>query len=212
MPALKGVNESARRVVCASNIRQIGFGVALYADDNRGFVPSSVFISTHGRSSMPEEMMTLRLGRNMGAGDAGQWDGLGLLYSQQYLAAAKLFYCPSHRGRHPYSEYASEFDAPGAELVSNYHYRGAPPNMPVLFDIEPDSTALVADGMRTIADFSHVTGANVLQANLSVRWVPDDAGRVASILARDEDETEGEKVNDAWEWIDDAVGSSDRPR
>jgi prepilin-type N-terminal cleavage/methylation domain-containing protein/prepilin-type processing-associated H-X9-DG protein len=37
MPALNKVRESGRRVVCASNIKQIGFGLMLYAQDNKGY-------------------------------------------------------------------------------------------------------------------------------------------------------------------------------
>src|SRR5215212_6397963 len=39
MPALSAANERARRVRCSSNLRQIGQGLLLYANDNRGVYP-----------------------------------------------------------------------------------------------------------------------------------------------------------------------------
>src|SRR5438067_723216 len=39
LPALKAAKESARRAQCANNMRQIFLGIALYADDNNGYLP-----------------------------------------------------------------------------------------------------------------------------------------------------------------------------
>jgi len=39
MPALSQAKERANRVKCASNLRQIGQGLLLYAGDNRGVYP-----------------------------------------------------------------------------------------------------------------------------------------------------------------------------
>src|SRR5258706_3051851 len=39
MPALSAAKERANRVKCASNLRQIGQGLLLYAGDNRGVYP-----------------------------------------------------------------------------------------------------------------------------------------------------------------------------
>ncbi|MCC7350899.1 MAG: DUF1559 domain-containing protein [Phycisphaerales bacterium] len=40
MPALNKVRESANKVQCASNLRQIGMGMHTYAADNRGIIPN----------------------------------------------------------------------------------------------------------------------------------------------------------------------------
>jgi len=40
MPLTRKVRESANRVGCASNLRQIGIALRLYADDNEGYVPT----------------------------------------------------------------------------------------------------------------------------------------------------------------------------
>jgi prepilin-type N-terminal cleavage/methylation domain-containing protein len=41
LPALKEVKKRARETVCLSNLRQIGVGVLLYADDNNYIIPSN---------------------------------------------------------------------------------------------------------------------------------------------------------------------------
>jgi prepilin-type N-terminal cleavage/methylation domain-containing protein/prepilin-type processing-associated H-X9-DG protein len=43
LPALSKAKESARRIKCLNNIRQLGLAVHLYADDNRDFVPMHDF-------------------------------------------------------------------------------------------------------------------------------------------------------------------------
>lgn len=42
LPALSKAKEKSRRTVCISNLRQFGFGIILYADDNRGAVLETV--------------------------------------------------------------------------------------------------------------------------------------------------------------------------
>jgi prepilin-type N-terminal cleavage/methylation domain-containing protein len=39
LPALQGAKEKARRTQCANNLKQIGLGTHLYADDNDGALP-----------------------------------------------------------------------------------------------------------------------------------------------------------------------------
>ena len=39
MPAIRMIRESANKMVCASNLRQLGIGSTLYANDNEGMVP-----------------------------------------------------------------------------------------------------------------------------------------------------------------------------
>ncbi len=108
LPAIDKVKESARRVVCQSNVRQIGLGVVMYADDYRGQMPSSVYTSPTIARSMhrPQNLVTLRLPQEDRIPGMMPWDGMGVLYSQDYVGAPKVFYCPSHRGENPFRAFA----------------------------------------------------------------------------------------------------------
>ena len=44
LPALSGARAQARVKVCGNNLRQLGFGIAMYADDNTDFVPPGFYI------------------------------------------------------------------------------------------------------------------------------------------------------------------------
>src|SRR3954465_13823272 len=46
LPAISHANESAKRVKCASNLRQIGQGLITYANANKGDFPRTAFDKT----------------------------------------------------------------------------------------------------------------------------------------------------------------------
>lgn len=215
LPTLSGVNEAARRVVCASNVRQLGFGIALYSEANQGAIPRTVYLGQAGRRfSASDRMMTLRMDRSGNSMNVVDWDGLGLLYSGEYLNAPKIYYCPSHTGNYRFQQMIQRWETVGqGDLVGNFHYRGSGPDGETrLYNIEPGTTALVGDGMRTVADYNHRVGSNLLMASLNVRWIQDEAGQLASSLARDDNDVTPGKVEDAWDWIDRQLGYGMRPR
>jgi len=45
LPSLNRARETANRVKCASNLRQVGQGLLLYANDNKGAYPRGVYNS-----------------------------------------------------------------------------------------------------------------------------------------------------------------------
>lgn len=223
LPSLSTVQETARRVVCRSNVRQIGLGVAMYAQDNRGYLPPSIFalppefqgdvptasnslIEPHFDRTMSVRLMPDELQLPWSEG----WDGLGLVYKLDYVHAVKVFYCPSHTGEHPYRRYALSWDTPGVEVVGNYQYRGnGPSGQPGvvtgrLDQISPQTAALISDGMQTREDYNHLVGANLFRADLSVVWFDDAARRMSSGLSAVKDDTSSEKVETAWEAIDES--------
>ncbi len=79
LPALNRARESARMSSCLSNLKQLGLGVALYADDNGGFAPGGYPNSCY------------MLGNDVGSNPKY---GIGKLYPN-YIQAPKVFYCPS---------------------------------------------------------------------------------------------------------------------
>jgi hypothetical protein len=188
MPTLSGVRETAHQVVCRSNVRQVGLGIAMYAEANDDLIPKTVLVTPP--QNLPWETNSLRYRISSNVTD---WDGLGLLYSEDYLPAPRLFYCPSHRGRNPYVEYQDRWGRGDGEIVGNYQYRGSGPRRgaPIsapgvmkLSQIEPNA-AIVADALRTQDEFNHSVGANVLRAGLTVTWFSDRQGVLSEMLPKD---------------------------
>lgn len=211
LPGLSRANETARRVACGSNVRQLGVALVTYAEDFRSFLPPSTYLPTAwgGRSADSTDtgqMVVVRLeDPSMGWNGKTEWDGLGLLFQNEHLNAGKVFYCPSHRGNHPFSRYSKFWNTTSrGRIVSNYHYRGRGPGASgraQLFQIDPAVTALIADGMRSKSDYNHRNGMNFLRADLAVNWFSDPAGQLASMLPDDEDEP-SEGANMAWNLLD----------
>jgi len=219
LPSLHKANESARRVACQSNIRQIGIGVLTYADDYAGHIPISAFLRS-GDVKQPQQMITLRLGdeqRNWLNTEA-TWDGLGMLHSNQYLTSPGVYYCPSHRGQNRFANVADTWNSDEGEIIGNYHYRGEGPagvdrrtGQPIGFtgllaQIDPQQTSLIADGMRVRADFNHQVGANFFRADLSVLWFADPGRRLLAALPTSLNDANSTTVQNAWAWYDRSTG------
>ena len=226
LPSLNGARETARRVVCQSNVRQIGLGVVMYADDHKGRLPASQFLSDSrygGREvAAPQNMLTLRVGESEEWSNSGSqgWDGMGLLYHRDYLAAPRIFYCPSHRGDYTFSRLGQLWGQPGVEIVGNYHFRGAgPARAPTaggsvaltsdLYRIDPGHSSLIADGMREISDYNHRNGVNFFRADLTVHWFSDHARALGGLLPADKDAANpmdmANAVTAAWNLFDASV-------
>jgi hypothetical protein len=144
----------------------------------------------------------------------GEWDGLGLLYNTGYMNAAKVFYCPSHRGENTFSAFARTWAAGEGEIVCNYHFRGQGPTsqrLPgtttyattnVLWKIDPAQSSLIADSMCNQADYNHRVGVNFFRADLSVHWFNDPAGQLLDSLPEDKFESDPQAVINAWNALD----------
>ncbi len=188
LPGLGKVQEISRQLVCRSNLRQVGLGLALYADSSRDQLPNSVFIDLNRQKEneveySPENMMTLRLSRGVSRRTNSTWDGLGLLYATEMLPSQEIFYCPSHHGDFAFKDVVDTWRSPAGEIVGNYHYRGRGPNGSTrLSFIEPSRSAIAADGLRTIADYNHRVGLNVLRADLSLFWLSDPLGLIGKYV------------------------------
>lgn len=196
MPVFSMVRESAQRVICASNERQIGMAMIMYADANRAHLPYSAFGEIEGFRQ--QDMMAA----HRGGGDFTAWEGMGLLFQQHYCTSSSCFYCPSHTGQHTHDRYERWYQYPvTTEMIfTNYHYAGdfdrsemesAVASGQTLANVDPPKkrlldadTVLISDGMRTAADFNHHTGMNVLRGDGSVRW-RDDRNTIYPLLPRD---------------------------
>ena len=137
------------------------------------------------------------------------WDGIGILYSSDYLTAPGVFYCPSHHGDHPFALYSSQWPATGTEIYSNYQFRVGLSSS--LYGLESDR-ALIADALRSQADFNHTVGCNFLRRDLSATWYTDSVGAlVAGLPANEGDAEAAERVAQAWEFLD-GIDTNGDPR
>jgi len=226
VPSLAKVNETARRVVCQSNVRQIGLGLVMYTNDHNGFLPPSRFVSdtaSRGLAS-PEKMVTLRVDETEQGGSvtASTWDGLGILFATEYLSASKVFYCPSHRGQNPHSNYALAWGGQAGEIVCNYHYRGEGPTnrgqaqngvVPTtrkLWLIDPAQSSLIADSMQVKSDCNHIVGVNFFRADLTVHWYSDPSSSLQEQLPDRKDQAIPAVVFNAWRALDSSAVSGSR--
>lgn len=211
VPSLKSARESARRVSCASNIRQVGYALQMYASDNKGQLPPSVFYSTRSLAELTsvQETMVLRFDGDQRAFDRAsgltgvRWDGLGLLIKSDYLSHPGSFYCPSHHGEHSFDTYRSAYASMVGEVFGNYQYRPVVGLRSSLSQIAPGAS-LIADGLRTKSDFNHVIGANIFRADLSMSWFSDVDGQVYGSLAESSADLSDAPagVTFAWDQID----------
>lgn len=168
MPALSKFRANVHRVISASNMRQVGIALSMYAEDNNESLPYSRLLAL----GHPEELMAAHTGAAPNA-----WDGMGLLFQQDYCRASEVFYAPSHRGNHPLERYRPEWSAPSGtmRIYTNYHYAGHEDwetgRKRSLRDGE--ELVVVSDGLRTREDLNHDNGLNMLHGDLAVRWRKD---------------------------------------
>jgi len=216
LPSLASVHETARRVVCQSNVRQIGLGLVMYANDHNGALAFSRFLPGPGvQSRAPariDKMLTLHVDARESQPGVPAWDGLGLLYNLSYLPAPKVFYCPSHRGDSPYSAYATEWGDSVGEIVCNYHFRGEGPlgvsptartrTTRNLWAIDPSQSSLIADGMQIRSDYNHKVGVNFFRADMTVHWYNDPTGELGDTLPLSKNDPNPAAVEDCWREFD----------
>jgi competence protein ComGC len=201
-PTLGKVQETSRRVVCASNLRQFGLGMQMYADDSRGSVPPSAFLAQG--SGEQAEMMTVRLPPDHRLRmTRNGWDGLGILYRTSYLKTPGIYYCPSHHGEHPFDRYADAWARSAGEIVGNYHFRGQDADGLTNLYMMLTNSALAADGMRTLDDYNHKIGLNVLRVGGHVAWLDDSNGELMAMLDNDDGSVDDATLDDAWNLLDD---------
>lgn len=175
LPSLRATREASNRLVCQSNLRQMGVACSAYASANDDRMPSTSVIDLASGTVAPGELMATRINTLNG----GQWQGIGRLLA--YMGNnCQCMYCPSHRGSNPVERWAPAYaEQDNTRIYANYHYSGhvkhwipvgdRERNMPVRLDAGR-SVVILTDGLRTQSDFNHGNGLNRLFGDLSVEW------------------------------------------
>jgi prepilin-type N-terminal cleavage/methylation domain-containing protein len=185
MPGLRTVRETANRLNCAANMRQIGCAITVYSTDNNERLPASYFGSPEVRQY--SEMMAITTGATSSA--PNMFEGIGRLLPRagHYLDCSACLFCPSHRGEHTFERYETTIQNPWATVeraFANYHYRGDIDSQSgVRYRFSSDhSFVLATDGLRTQSDFNHGSGLNILHGDLAVTWLADTDGSLLGAL------------------------------
>jgi prepilin-type processing-associated H-X9-DG protein len=89
LPALSRAREEARKAVCKSNLKQLGLGMAIYANDFGDFYPCFGAPPIMGGSNQLDATAT-----GGGTSKLGSRNQLSLLF-RNYITDAGLFTCPS---------------------------------------------------------------------------------------------------------------------
>ena len=201
LPALSSIRETSRKVVCSSNIRQIGLSTAMYADDYKGQLPFSKYYDKSLLYNSPADFASNKLMLARLAFPDNKWDGLGLLYGRQYCSAAQVYYCPSHKGGHRFETYSQGWNGAPIDVFTNFQYRGGTADGKNNLNKMPDRIALVTDGMASDFDFNHSIGGNVVASDLSIAWF-DDSNHALRLPIDYNDPTGKDKLQTAWTLID----------
>lgn len=166
LPVLAQVRENVHQVISASNLRQIGLCITMYARENRDRLPYSALLQEYDQ---PLELMAANIGEN-----PGDWDGFGRLWQGGYTDTAEVFYCPSNRSEHSFDRYEADWQWPTTgRIYTNYHYCGDVTwlgHMVRRLELG-DRLVLATDGFRTVHDLNHENGFNVVRADGSVLWL-----------------------------------------
>ena len=96
LPALGSAKNRAKLTSCMSNLRQIGIGLSLYADENEDRLPPALFNPEKVSGSHPWLGYQLFLGPDGRTADLNTPFSLGYLFPQ-FIDSGKIFYDPGLR-------------------------------------------------------------------------------------------------------------------
>ena len=216
-PGMRAARDSAQRLICASNMRQLGMATITFSMDQRGEQLPPSRVAQSGRRldqmaltwhSLGQPSSTHQHGKAENVGP--EWDGLGILVRDGYCDSPECLYCPSHTGGHRYEESQTDlsrtmfFPRSKDTIYANYQYLGDDGRNETINTLEPDAI-LITDGFRTKMDFNHRIGMNQLLGDLSIQWWQDEQNRFFLGLPDspiESIEEHGEIFNSIWGLVD----------
>jgi prepilin-type N-terminal cleavage/methylation domain-containing protein/prepilin-type processing-associated H-X9-DG protein len=147
LPALSRARESARRIACASNLKQIGLAMHMYGNDNSGDYPGDLTTATA----------------------ASELNSLGLLFPN-YISDRKVFRCTSDVGVTELSNLALNGSSTCTASSCSYGYDDNHN------EVDDPGVAIAADRKGTdsastkLSDNHKNKGQNVLYIDGHVEW------------------------------------------
>src|SRR5438046_3187990 len=104
LPSLTRAKEKSKQTYCLNNLRQMGLGIFLYADDNQDLIPPPLFDPDKFPGIGPyNSYLLFGWGGTVGRpADPKLALNLGVLYVGKYLPTPDVFYCPSLRQTRSY--------------------------------------------------------------------------------------------------------------
>jgi len=99
LPALRKAREAGKTVACASNMRQIGMALAMYAQDNGGYLPHQP-VSAWPGFSWQERLTKYVVGTEDGwrhwSNHEPTWPDKGPFHDLQSIVSRNIFNCPEY--------------------------------------------------------------------------------------------------------------------
>ncbi len=99
LPALANAKGKASRINCTNNLKQLGYGVQMYADENSDRIPPALFDPERAPGSGPYQTDFLFFGPAGKPADTNAPFNLAFLYTSKFITTPQTFYDPGLR--HP---------------------------------------------------------------------------------------------------------------
>ncbi len=100
LPALAKAKERANRASCLSNVRQIGIGASLYAQDYNDLLPkSNIKGSDHVEGEHYARYLWEGNPNTKVTPNIGEFHNVGHLYANKYAGDGGILYCPSFNSK-----------------------------------------------------------------------------------------------------------------
>ncbi|MDA3963606.1 MAG: type II secretion system protein [Planctomycetota bacterium] len=114
IPAVNMARDSARKLECMSNLRQVGMVMQVYADDNAGLAPL-VYAAGYKQSSYWFHNAS------------GVWLDAGMIYNDGLVENAAIFFCSlNSRTKHTFNSSANPWPPVGGGVKSRSGYAFRP--------------------------------------------------------------------------------------
>ncbi len=198
LPALNHAKAMANRTSCLSNLKQVGYGLLMYAGEFNGFLPSNAPYNNCLGGSFNGIALT-RNGYNVCDLPYPKPESPGMLWVGGYLKNPNVFYCPGRavgdrftNTQGAYAPWSSNGWCEIAYLVATGDDKGATwfrvgrsdPELPIAFDFcaqDSDPAAGYAPAPFGFARHRHGNGYNFVCLDGSARWVEDRSDVVENV-------------------------------